>query len=238
MTHRRPLPFLLVALLCSLLVMFTVWAQTASAQPAPPDTAATAPRVDTCTGQPTGANVVLWEDFAPKGPPLQCAQPSTPSVRFNAAGITAWRYCKRADGSGTPQWAAATWGAIGSTPGLASALWAAGPNPDDATVQALARRFASTPLDAPELKPVWCPHWPEIAAGIPPKPAPVPVPPATAWRVAGSTAFWLRNGALAPGAGLARVGTPCDCAVPFVAGLTTYCPWAGAPANAVARCTR
>lgn len=127
-------------------------------------------RIDTCTGKahdPTPRDI-LWRNISDApGMLTACTLSTLPKLRANDAGITAWRYCKGTDGQYRPQWSAVTWDFLRATPGLAKDALALGFSPSDAALHNFAAKHAKTPLDAPELKAVWCPHWPEMTAGIP-----------------------------------------------------------------------
>lgn len=215
MKERRLLPFLLIILAYLVMCFVLLWAFQAHAQP----------YEEICTREPITLQPgdAVYSQTPPAKQLAACPGASTPSVRFNAEGITAWRYCA---GSNVPQIGAVTWQWLRDTPVAAAEIFRLGANPAEADLREAVSRHASQPIDSPLLTPVWCPHWPEIAAGRPD------------WRVAGSTGFLIRDGRLAAGGPRAPLRAPCNCAAPLVVAGVTYCPWVGAPASAVARCAR
>ncbi len=169
-----------------------------------------------CTGLPAGTPVFVYLDFDTKGD-VVCAGATKVTVRWALKGVVGTRYCRKTDGSYAPQWAAATWAQIGSTPGLGQALQdgatvlATGTEAEFAAfLNAKMKAYASKPLADPELAAVWCPYWQEIWNGIP-----APQPVTSAYIVAKAGALTTRNtffnvaGKRGAINGVANVGDPC-----------------------------
>jgi hypothetical protein len=213
--NRNPiLCALLVALLALILVALPLSIHAQSINP--------------CTGQAASAPSISLSSYSASSPyscaPIPGASSTAPTIRVNRAGVTAWWYCKRPNGSWRLQFGAAAADAASVPSG--SELWAAATSPDPAaSANALAARYATVPIESPALAAAWCPHWPAMVAGTPAAAA-IPAPPA--WLTASTLAYTIRNGALGGLAGTAPRGTACDCTAPAVIGSRTYCTFAGA----------
>jgi hypothetical protein len=180
----------------------------------------------------TGPNVVLREATdAIETKTMHCrpapiGSGTYPAVRYNAAGVTVWWYCKAPSGRWAPNWIAATasqFNAIKAAGDAYAALIT--PDPLDA-LNAVAVKNFTLPIDDPELLRVWCPHEREMFAG---RPKPDPLPPA--WAVAKNSTYPDRP-AYAYVAGKrsysstahAKVGAPCDCAaISLIEATTRFC---------------
>lgn len=126
--------------------------------------------IDVCTGQVIpGATAPGYKDWNGTDT-LSCPDQRSPTVSGNAAGVTAWRYCKNTDGFFTMQWAAVTWTQMYQVSGLLTALaTSGGTNASNEKVNELAQQFKSNqlPLSHASLTPVWCPTFPTIRSGVP-----------------------------------------------------------------------
>ena len=190
-----------------------------------------------CTGQPaSGPGVVDYAASA--GAARTCLNPTARTVRANAAGMVAWRYCQDpASGKYGWQMAVGAWAEAASAPRMALELAAAGLAMDEAALQAFSAKYIDRPLTDPLYLPVWCPFVGEMQAGIPAPPAAKP------WTVAKFSvqptrpAFPVVNGVRGLiSTGRAPVGAVCDCTKPLAEAGTTFCPFAGGGAL-VALCT-
>jgi hypothetical protein len=164
-----------------------------------------------------------------------------PTIRYNAAGVTVWWYCKAPSGRWVPNWIAATASQFNAIKAAGEAYTALiTPDPLD-TLNAVAVKNFTLPIDDPELLRVWCPHEREMFAGRP-KPDPLPAPPPV-WLVAKNSGYPTRpaytptGAALGVSTGRATVGAVCSGTV-LVIGSTTYMPFAGGAAGQVAVCSK
>jgi len=189
-----------------------------------------------CTGQPASAASLV--DYAASNASRGCLNATSRTLRANAAGVVAWRYCQDpATGKYGPQFVVGAWAEAASAPGMVVELAAAGLSMDEAAVQALAAKYINRPISDPLYTPVWCPFWDEMRAGIPAPPSAKP------WTVARFSvqptrpAFPVVNGARGTvSTGRAPVGAACDCSKPLTEPGATFCPFAGGGAL-VAQCT-
>lgn len=130
---------------------------------------AAAQSVDPCTGQATSAPVWTPPNL---NQPIVCERETGRTVNFNSKGAAAWRYCfNAATGKFYPQTAVGPWADFQSAPGMALDIVQAGINADNATIQAILKKYSrGTFIDA-EHAAVWCPFRAQIVAGIPAAPA-------------------------------------------------------------------
>lgn len=197
---------------------------------------AEAQNVNPCTGQPTTNPVNLGNYVV--GQPTTCVNASARQYEANAHGVMAWRYCLNpATGKHYFQLAVSPWSDFQQAPAMAKDLLAAGLNMDEASIDALARKYMNKPLADPAHAAVWCPVWDRLVTGRPadlPPPAPAPV-----WVTASTLLYNARNGALSGLAGTTTLNKACDCSKPLVLGTVTYCPLQGATnQDMVARCRK
>lgn len=113
-----------------------------------------------------------YDDLANAPHGYQCAPApvglgTSLTVRVNAAGATAWWYCPSTGNEWRPNWAAATTARLTGTTLIADAYSVLMASDPLATLNAVARRNVTTPLDSPELAPVWCPWVAEMVRNTP-----------------------------------------------------------------------
>ena len=175
--------------------------------------------------------------------PLPSATSTWPTGRYTPSkGGVLWWYCKVGP-RWYPQWAVGTADFLSQNNvagEAAAALLSADPV---AALNAVAKKYASLPLNDPSLTPVWCPVQAEMYAATPAADAAPPPPGAAVFRtpVVGTLTLYVVRGGQLAGLITGRKAPPgalCDCAAPVAVGKEIYCPLAAGPPAEVTLCRK
>lgn len=200
-----------------LLVSILFWALLADAQTF----------VDPCTGAAVSGPATI----TPVVLPMTCSQEKGRDWGVSLQGVLGWTYCLDTTKKTYSAFiAVATRQEVFEVPGLAEALFRAGPSADMTTINRLGAKYV--PLlgkfsDAAHAA-VWCPYRARIAAGTPLPPAPAPA----IWLTTSTVIYRLNETNTALGAqvpGSVTRGVQVDGTKAVRVGSMHYCPWIGGP---------